>query len=347
MTTLTINRPLDLHTHLRRGAMLQKVVRYTAAHCDYALVMPNTSPNPILTGSDATQYAWEIMEEVRRLGIKHFKPLMTIQITDETTPEMIYEAKMLAVSAGKCYPKGVTTNSHNGITDFRKLERVFAAMEEMEMVLCLHGQKPESFILNREKDFHVILTWIADTFPLLRIVMEHISVGDSVRLVRDLPSNVAATITGHHLKLTLHDVVAHFDPVANREGLAPHNYCQPVPQLPEDMKLLIEAATSGDPKFFFGSDTAPHLRENKEHSCGCAGCFTAPIVFPMLAGIFEEVGKLDRLEDFTSTFGARFYGLKLSGEKFTLVKEPMIIPAHYDGIVPVDTGATYDWSIAS
>ncbi len=347
MNTLTINRPLDLHAHFRRGEMMRKVLRYTAQHCQYGLAMPNTLPKPILTAADAISYRAEIMGEVERLGMTHFSPIMTIQIIDSTTPEMIYEAKKAGVMSGKAYPKGVTTNSHNGISNFYKLRKVFTAMEEVDMVLCLHGQKPEVFCLDREKGFHDILRWLAQDFPKLRIVMEHISIAASVELVYSLPANVVATITGHHLKLTLHDVIAHYDQRFNREGLGPHNYCQPIPQTPEDRDELIAAATSGNPKFFFGSDTAPHLRENKEHSCGCAGCFTAPIVIPMLASVFEGVGRLHMLENFTSTFGAHFYGLELSDAKIILVKEPMVIPGDYHGIVPVDAGQTYDWSITS
>jgi dihydroorotase len=355
MDIIKILLPDDFHVHFRRGKMLEAVVPHTVRHFGRAMVMPNTTPKPILIAEDALEYRREIKRRIDAMNMEwdffdYFQALMTIQITDETTPEMVREAKKHDfVIAGKVYPKGVTTNSHNGVSDFTKLYQVFAAMQEVGMVLSLHGQVPKSFCLDREKDFLPILIKLAKDFPRLRIVMEHISTKESVEVVKHLPHTVAATITAHHLVLTLHDVLSYVGEDGS-EGLNPHHYCQPILQQPEDQSALIGAAISGNPKFFFGSDSAPHLRERKESSCGCAGVFTAPVILPVLAEFFssfQEFGQpmIQAFEQFVSIFGAQFYGLPLNDGEITLVKEPWIVPNDYDGIVPFWAGKQLKWKV--
>ncbi|MDO8510461.1 MAG: dihydroorotase [bacterium] len=347
MDAITIRRPDDFHVHFRRGEILKSVVPFTARQFGRAMAMPNTSPEPILTRGDALKYWLEITEIVQKVGLspEDFCPLVTIQITDETEPNTVREIKEegmgghKVIVAGKVYPLGVTTNSHNGVSDFRALYRVFAAMEEVGLVLSLHGQVPKAFCLDREKEFLDTLAMLAKDFPALRIVMEHISTKESVDALKDLPKTVGATITLHHLLITLHDVLS-FVGEEGSEGLNPHHYCQPIPQKLEDRGALIGAAMSGNPKFFFGSDSAPHLKERKESSCGCAGVFSAPVLLPLLVGLFEFHGKLDRLEPFVSEFGARFYGLPLNQETITLNREEWVVPKEYNGIVPFFAGKT-------
>ncbi|MBX4210676.1 dihydroorotase [Candidatus Parcubacteria bacterium] len=343
MEVISIRRPDDFHVHFRQGQVMRTVIPYTASCFGRAMVMPNP-PKPILTAEDANEYYWQIKQVAQANNMSDFEPLMTIQITDDTTPKMIHDAsKIKPIIAGKVYPKGVTTNSHNGVTDFRKLFPVFDEMSKCGMGLSIHGQKPGSFCLDRENDFHSTLLAIVDALPKLRIALEHMSTKQSVELVEKLPANVVGTITAHHLVLTLDDVLAH--KADNREGLNPHHYCQPIMQRPVDRDALIRAATSGNPKFFFGSDTAPHLRETKESSCGCAGVFSAPVVFSVLASVFESQGKLDKLQPFTSTFGAEHYRLEKNIERIELRKAPFEVPLECDGIVPFMAGKTLDWEV--
>ena len=237
----------------------------------------------------------------------------------------------------------MTNNSHNGVSDFTKLYSVFAEMEEEGILLLIHGQKPDAFCLDREKEFLETLIAIAYKFPKLRIVMEHLSTAAAVKTVRDLPENVAGTITAHHLVLTLHDVLSFND--GKREGLNPHHYCQPIPQRPEDLQVLVDAAISGNPKFFFGSDTAPHLRGMKESSCGCAGVFSAPVLLPVLAEVFESRKALDKLEAFTSVYGAQFYELPLNTGTVTLEKQEWTVPLEIGGIVPFRADQKLRWQV--
>lgn len=347
MDSITLRMPDDFHVHFRRGAILKAVVPHTVRQFARALVMPNTDP-PILKAEDVVGYRNEIMAAAANVGVGHdsFRPLMTIQITDETRPEMIRDAKDVGAIAGKVYPKGVTTNSANGVSDWKKLYPVFAAMQEADMVLSLHGQVPDAFILDREKQFLSVLTDLSETFPNLRIVMEHISTRASVRAVEELP-NVAATITAHHLLYTLQDVLAS----SGRDGgvgLNPHLYCQPILQRPEDRQALLDAVMvcgPNNPKFFLGSDSAPHVRERKESSCGCAGVFSAPVLLPVLVRLFDQLGKLPKLGRFISVFGANFYHLPLNSGHLTLRKEEWTVPEVCCGIVPMKAGHKLEWKI--
>ena len=333
-----------MHVHLRKGAMLMVVAPMTARYCGKAVVMPNTRPQAILTAQDAIMYREEINRAVR-LGMPDsqycFEPLMTIEIRDTTTPKMITAAKAAGVVAGKVYPRGVTTNSESGLTNFdsRSTREVFRAMERAGMVLLLHGEMDQERVLvtKREEAFLPTLADLSMSFPHLKIVLEHVSTEAGVRTVRRLGRNVAATITAHHLFLTLNDVIG--------SGIAPHNGCMPMPKDFGDRDALIEVATSGSPKFFLGSDSAPHLRENKECAKGACGVFSAPVLPQVLAELFESEGRLEKLEDFTSRFGAEFYGLPLNEETITLVKKPWTVPKEIAGIVPFRANNELQWQL--
>lgn len=350
MRTLTIRQPDDFHLHLRQGDILRRVLRYSADVFARAVVMPNTVP-PILEWSDAMLYRDEIRlitqvfeaDEQLPLNLRRFakfQPLMAIKLTPETTPEVIRAAADVAVAA-KLYPDGVTTNSAGGVRDFDDLTDLyptFEAMEEAGMVLCIHGELPGVDIMRRERLFLPVLQTLAGSFPTLRIVLEHISNALTVGVVEELPKNVAATITAHHLVLTLDDVIGD-------AGLQPHHYCKPIAKTKYDRHTLVQAATSGNPKFFFGSDSAPHELGNKECNHGAAGVFSAPVAMPLLAQVFDVAGALDKLEDFTSRFGAEFYGLELNQDTIMLAEEPWQVPDYFHAIVPLWAGKQLNWRV--
>jgi dihydroorotase len=323
----------DWHVHVRGGQMLRNVVGFTSNYFHRALIMPNTVP-PILTATDALNYRREILELATQN--QQFEPMMTIQITPETTPKMVEQAKNVGVIAGKLYPEGVTTNSGNGVRDFAALSPVFEAMEAVGMVLCVHGEMPDKFCLDREAAFLRVVSRIQQTCRQLRIVLEHITTTQSVDYVQN-NDNMAATITLHHLMLTLDDVIG--------DRICPHYFCKPVAKRPEDRRALLLAATSDD-RFFFGSDSAPHLRTDKECAHGCAGIFTAPVAIPTLVQIFSGLGNLENLRPFLCWNGAKFYGGELAREhSLTLVKQPWIVPDTIAGIVPFMAGQTMEWQV--
>lgn len=344
MQTLTIRRPDDFHAHFRTGEMLTAVLPLTAAHFARAIAMPNLK-DPVLTAADAARYEEEIMLNLMMTTgpdaprIKEFKPLMTIQITESTTPEMIREARAIGVLAGKVYPRGRTTNSDNGVLDYKKLAPVYQAMSDCGMRLLLHGESPdpESEVLDREHDFLETLEWISANFPNLMIVLEHVTTKAAVECVMALPYNVAATITVHHLLITLDDVIG--------DKLQPHLFCKPVAKRREDQKALIAAATSGNPKFFLGTDSAPHPRSDKECSACSAGVFSAPVALAALAEVFDIADALDKLEDFVSRFGAEHYNLPLNEGTITLVKQSWKVPAVYGTVVPLLAGEEVEWRV--
>ncbi|MFH1761782.1 MAG: dihydroorotase [bacterium] len=331
----TIRKGDDFHCHLRRGYILKSVVGFTARAFKRAVIMPNTSP-PILTCAQAAEYRKEILSATDGTG---FEPLMTIQINDQTSPKIITEAKEAGVTAGKVYPQGVTTNSQNGVTDFKKIYPALQEMQNQDMPLLLHGESPEPgvFCLDGEKEFLPTLLRLAEKFSELKIVLEHITTAKAAEAVLTL-DNVAATITVHHLLLTLDDVVGGL--------ICPHNFCKPIAKYPGDREALLAAAVSGNPKFFYGGDSAPHFKKNKECGHGCAGVFNAPVALPLLAQIFEQEGKIRQLTDFVSKFGADFYGLPRNKETVKLVKSDWTVPEEYNGIVPFMAGETLRWQIA-
>lgn len=341
---ISIINPSDMHVHLRDGDLLRRVIRYTAHPFAYATIMPNLKPH-VRTKKDAAEYRKRIQGSLPSRVQKTFTPIMTISITDTTTPEIIREAcARNGAIAGKVYPAGATTNSESGLSDFENALDVFAEMERVGMILLLHGEiaDPEVAFSQREEHFLEILEWLVQEFPKLKIVLEHVSTTKAVQLVSRLGPNVGATITAHHLVLTENDVCGN-----------PYNFCKPVAKTPENQRVLVEAAISGNPKFFFGSDSAPHLQVHKEQFYGvdengndckpAAGIFSAPVALGILAEVFEKQGALDKLQGFVSEFGPRFYGLQLPLNKIRLIREPWSVPLHYAGIIPLRAGKSVAW----
>jgi len=352
---ITIRQPDDWHLHLRDGQLMERVLPYTAKVFGRALVMPNLTP-PVLTGKDAARYGERIMgtlhpdlKDLRDLWKPGFFPLLTIKITGETTPKIVRDAKKCGVIAAKIYPAGVTTNSSDGVSDFRaeSLEKVFETMSDCGMVLCVHAESPDAPSLEREHDFivHHVLRW-AKRFPNLKIVIEHATTRIATEVARTT-ANVAASLTVHHMLLTLDDVIGGM--------LDPHCFCKPIAKTEDDRQAIIEAAVGGDPSFFFGSDSAPHVVANKHTAHAAAGCFTAPVAMELLAQVFEERGALNMLEMFTSENGANFYGLPLNQGKIRLVKKTSTIPpfadppqeaGRGDRLVPFWAGKELQWGVA-
>ena len=322
--TLTIRRPDDWHLHLRDGAMLRAVLPETARHFARAIVMPNLVP-PVVTGAQAAAYRDRIRATLPD-GMA-FEPLMTLYLTEETDPADVAAAHASGlVKAVKLYPAGATTNSASGVTDFDKVRGVLERMAEIGLPLCVHGEvvDPEVDIFDREAVFiDRILDPIRRATPGLRVVMEHITTADAVAYVRAQGDDLGATITTHHLVINRNHILA--------GGIRPHYYCLPVAKRETHRLALRAAATSGEARFFLGTDSAPHTDANKLLPCGCAGCFTATNTLAILAQVFEDEGALDRLEGFTSRHGPAFYGLPVNQETITLTKgEVFSVPAQIE-----------------
>jgi len=342
METLTIRRPDDWHLHLRDGDMLNFAADYTARQFARAIVMPNLDP-PITTVSAGAHYR----DRIRAAVAPHhgFTPLMTAYLTDDIDPDEIARGFEQGVfTACKLYPANATTNSAAGVTDVRKLDRVFARMQEIDMPLLIHGEvvSPDIDIFDREAVFiETTLAPLMTQFPDLRVVLEHITTQDSVEFVQASGDKLAATITAHHLRI---DRNAMFD-----GGIRPHAYCLPVAKRSFHREALRKAAVSGNPKFFLGTDSAPHQKHDKESSCGCAGIFSAPIAIESYAETFEEEGALDKLEAFASEFGPRFYGLPMNDGTITLERTGHAVPDLMEDaeirIVPFHAGETLHWRL--
>ena len=340
---ITLRRLDDMHCHFRIGSLLKEVLPFTAQYAGRGIAMPNTRPRAIITGNDIVWYRDEIMRALDEMPHRHrFEPLMTVEIRDSTIPQMIAEAHRVGAVAGKVYPLGVTTNSDEGLRDFdsEKISDTFRAMQDVGMLLLIHGEldRERTLVTKREEVFLPTLLKLAERFPNLKIVLEHVSTRVAVESVRQLGENVAATITAHHLCLTLNDVIGY--------GIQPHHGCMPMPKDFDDRDALIAAATSGDPKFFLGSDTAPHPREKKECAKGACGVYTAPVLPQVLAEVFEKAGCLDRLEDFTSRFGAEFYGLPLNDGTVSLIKSEWVVREQIGSVVPFRAGTKLQWQLA-
>ncbi|OUD08658.1 dihydroorotase [Marivivens niveibacter] len=319
-TRLTIRRPDDWHLHLRDGDMLAGVLPHTAAHFGRAIIMPNLVP-PVTTGAMAAAYRERIMAALPE-GMK-FEPLMVLYLTEDTDPEDVAAAHKAGIATSvKLYPAGATTNSSSGVRDFDKVRPVLEKMAEIGMPLCVHGEVTDSDIdiFDREAVFiDRVLHPIRKKVPDLRVVMEHVTTQDAVDYVRDNHKNLGATITTHHLIINRNHILA--------GGIKPHFYCLPVAKREKHRIALVEAATSGDPRFFLGTDSAPHSDPNKLQACGCAGIFTAPNTMSCLAEVFEAAGKLKKLEAFASLNGPAFYKLPASEQTITLVKgDPVQYP---------------------
>ena len=332
MQSITIRRPDDWHVHLRDGEMLARVAPYTARQFARAIVMPNLVP-PITSVEAARDYRKRILE-VTSPG---FTPLMTCYLTDRTSPDEIDRGFRENVwVAAKLYPAGATTNSASGVTDIRNIYPVLARMEKIGMVLCVHGEvtDPDIDVFDREAVFiNRVLSRIVSDFPELKIVLEHITTSDAVEFVAT--GRVAATITPQHLIINRNAMFA--------GGLRPHAYCLPVAKREEHRLAVRKAATSGWPNVFLGTDSAPHPREAKESSCGCAGIFNAPFALESYATVFEEEGALDKFEAFASINGARFYDLPVNEETVTLERTELEVPHDIDGIVPFHAGERLRW----
>lgn len=344
ITELTIRRPDDWHLHLRDGAMLQAVLPETARHFGRAIIMPNLVP-PVVTADQARAYRARIMAALPA-GMT-FDPLMTLYLTEDTDPEDVAAAYADGTArAVKLYPAGATTNSASGVSDFDKVRPVLAKMAEIGMPLCVHGEVTSHNIdiFDREAVFiDKVLKPIRKKNPDLKVVMEHVTTQDAVDYVRDNNKNLAATITTHHLIINRNHILA--------GGIKPHFYCLPVAKRETHRVALVQAAVSGDKRFFLGTDSAPHTDPNKLQECGCAGIFTAPNTMSCLAEVFEAAGALDKLEAFTSLNGPAFYGLPANEATITLTKgEPVSYPTHIatdDGPVTVfNPGFPLHWNVS-
>lgn len=341
--TLTLRRPDDWHLHLRDGAMLRAVLPETTRHFARAIVMPNLVP-PVVTGQDAAAYRARIMAAMPEGA--DFTPLMTLYLTEETDPEDVAAAHASGlVSAVKLYPAGATTNSASGVRDFDKVRSVLDKMAEIGLPLCVHGEvtDPSVDIFDREAVFiDRVLDPVRRATPGLRVVMEHITTSNGVDYVRAHDRDLGATITTHHLVINRNHILV--------GGIKPHYYCLPVAKREEHRLALRAAATSGDARFFLGTDSAPHIDPLKENACGCAGCFTATNTMSILAHVFEEKAALDRLEAFTSLNGPAFYCLPANETTLTLTKgDAVSYPAKIDtGDGPVtvfDPGFALHWRV--
>ncbi|MGB5558416.1 MAG: dihydroorotase [Paracoccaceae bacterium] len=344
-TTLTIRRPDDWHLHLRDGAMLRAVLPETAQHFGRAIIMPNLVP-PVVTGADARAYLERIMMALPEGS--DFVPLMTLYLTEETDPADVAAAHDAGlIWAVKLYPAGATTNSASGVRDFDKVRPVLEKMAEIGLTLCVHGEvaDPDVDIFDREAVFiDRVLDPIRRATPGLRVVLEHVTTKDGVDYIGETEKNLAGTITTHHLVINRNHILA--------GGIRPHYYCLPVAKRETHRLALRAAATSGDPRFFLGTDSAPHVDPLKESACGCAGCFTATNTMSILAQIFEQDGALDRLEGFTSLHGADFYEFPASEATITLTRgKPVAYPAKIstpDGPVTVfDPGFPLHWHVTA
>ena len=340
---LTLTRPDDWHLHLRDGAQLPDVLGHTAAQFARAIIMPNLKP-PVTTVALARAYRDRILAALP--AGSYFEPLMAIYLTDNTSADEIALAKSSGfVHAVKYYPAGATTNSDAGVT---KLERAFpalAAMEKYGVPLLLHGEvtTPGVDVFDRERVFvDTVFAEVRRHFPALRVVFEHITTREAAAIVSEAPAHVGATITAHHL---LYNRNAIF-----QGGVRPHYYCLPVLKREEHRKALVAAATGGSPKFFLGTDSAPHPKHLKEHPCGCAGCYTAHAAIELYAEAFEAAGALGRLEAFSSFHGPDFYGLPRNTAKVTLRRKSWTVPAEYafggERLVPLRAGEALGWQLA-
>lgn len=342
MNTLTLTRPDDWHLHLRDGATMHAVLPDTARQFGRAIVMPNLRP-PVTTTAMAQEYRQRILGALpASLG---FEPLMTLYLTDNTSPDEIANAKASGFVHGvKLYPAGATTNSDSGVTDLANCRLALAAMEKHGMPLLVHAEVTDADVdvFDREKVFidrHMIP--LTRDFPGLRVVFEHITTRDAAQFVAEAPATIGATITAHHL---LMNRTALFT-----GGIRPHHYCLPVLKREEHRKALVAAAISDSPKFFLGTDSAPHARSAKEAACGCAGMYTAHAAIELYAEAFEAAGALDKLEAFASFNGADFYGLPRNTGQITLLRTPWQVPETMpfgdDVLVPLRAGQSIAWKL--
>ena len=341
--SITLRRPDDMHLHLRDGAAMRAVLPFSAARFARALIMPNLKP-AVATTEQALAYRRRILEALPA-GAR-FEPLMSLYLTDQTDPAEADRARASGCILGfKLYPAGATTHSDAGVTDIRHVEAVLDRMEKTGLVLQVHGEvtDPGVDVFEREAVFiERVLSPLAARFPRLRIVFEHITTRAAVQFVRSARAGIAATVTPQHLLLNRNALFA--------GGLRPHHYCLPVLKSEADRRALLEALASGSPRFFLGTDSAPHGRAAKEAACGCAGIFSAHAALELYAEVFEALGALDRLEAFACGHGADFYGLPRNDGRIRLVRTPWQVPPSYpfadDALVPLRAGECIGWQVA-
>jgi dihydroorotase len=340
---IVLARPDDWHLHLRDGAVLDDIVPHTAARFGRAIVMPNLRP-PVTTTEQAMAYRQRILNAVP--GGMQFDPLMTLYLTDNTSASEIRIARESGVvQAVKYYPAGATTNSDSGVTDIRNVYSVLESMAEQGMPLLVHGEvtDPNVDVFDREAEFiQQVLLPLLNDIRSLKIVFEHITTRDAVDLVRRTPERLAATITPQHLLMNRNAIF--------QGGINPHHFCLPVLKREEHRMALVDAATSGDPRFFLGTDSAPHARTAKESACGCAGMYSAHAAIEFYAQVFDEAGALDRLEAFASFHGPDFYGLPRNAGTITLVRKAWTIPDVFrfgnEELVPLGAGKVLSWRLS-
>ena len=335
--------PDDFHHHFRDNDYLDTTVYYAMQRFGRCIAMPNTVP-PIRNKEDADNYLKRILNISKKFSNSEFKPLMTIYLTDNTTIDDIIEAKKYGILACKLYPAGATTNSELGVTNINNIDSVLQTMSDIEMILLIHCEVTDKKydIFDREKyGIEYMLKPIIKKFPKLKIVMEHITTKEGVEFVKKNSSNIAATITAHHLLYNRNDLLV--------GGIRPHMYCLPILKTEIDREALIDAATSGNPKFFLGTDSAPHIICNKESACGCAGIFTGHAAIELYAEAFDKVNKLHMLEGFSSIFGANFYNLPLNKQTIKLKKLKNGIKEEYKfgqySMKPLRGGEYIEWII--
>ena len=344
MSELRLRRPDDWHLHLRDGAALAAVLPHSAARFARAIVMPNLKP-PITSTTLALAYRERILAALPA-GAR-FEPLMTLYLTDSTAPEEVTTARDSGRIFGcKLYPAGATTNSSDGVTDVPRLDPVLARMSELAMPLLVHGEvtDPGVDVFDREARFiEQVLAPLVERHPKLKVVFEHVTSRAGVEFVPAARPGVAATITPQHLLMNRNDLF--------RGGIRPHHYCLPILKTELDRRALLEAVGAGDPRFFLGTDSAPHAKELKENACGCAGIYSAHAAIELYAEAFESIGALTRLEAFASSFGADFYGLPRNTETIRLVKSAWEPPASYafgeSLVVPLRAGESLAWRLAA
>jgi len=326
---ITLPIPDDFHIHLRQGKDLADYAKSAEQQFGRVLAMPNTEP-PVNSAESVKKYKEEIFAAAPGMEV-----LLTFKLNKNYCEQELLEMRQNGAVAAKYYPLGVTTNSQDGVAKIEDMYPTIELMEKLNFVLCLHGEEPGAFCLDREKEFLIHLEKLCKTFPKLRIVLEHVSSAEAVECVKKLPQNVAATVTVHHLILTLNDIVG--------DSLRPQNFCKPLPKLPKDKAAVRAAVFSGNSKFFLGTDSAPHALEKKECLCGAAGVYSAPVAIPILIEEFENENKLELLANFIAGFGADFYKIPRQTKKVTYVKKEWQVPKTIDGAVPLKAGEVLKW----
>ncbi len=361
-TQVEITKPDDLHLHVRNGAALKSIIHDTARQFRRAIIMPNLA-TPVTQVEQAQAYRQEILNAIQSKNSKsdsesHFEPLMTLYLTDKTTADTIYQAKASSfIHALKLYPAGATTNSDAGVTDIANIYPALEAMQETGIPLLLHGEvtDPNIDIFDRERVFiETILEPLIEKFPALKVVLEHITTKDAVDFINNASDNLVATITAHHLLINRNAIFT--------GGIRPHHYCLPVLKREKHRLALVEAAISGSTKYFLGTDSAPHSQHAKESACGCAGMYTAFNAMELYTEVFDNAGALNKLDDFSSRFGANFYKLPRNSGKMILRKESWDIPKELpycvkegnghtgcdaEKIIPFRAGEKCSWKIVS